>query len=214
MKTAILDPTSSEMSREVAQVCLGIPNFQDSEEVTARVVDNVTDFLKLFAREFEDRARSYNAWKHGLAVRPGAAVLNVSADGDEFMSVGFGDSLSFLEFESGDSQKRKWRQATEWIRWRRTVLLTYFGSLMLESIWESAKKRYTGNGHAPTFAPRPDVIDPSILDAENDPPALKLTVDIGSKPTQLNIEFDVPGGPEAIFGGSSNLANGPRPDST
>lgn len=89
-----------------------------------------------------DGADLYNAGKHGLAILPGERGTSLG-DG-KLISVS-GPSLTVIEpFEVDDEER--WAKTTRWIRYQRSVIMTFHISDAIRSLWACGKQRHTGEG--------------------------------------------------------------------
>ena len=104
--------------------------------------ENLSRFLRSFASDWLDEAKSYNATKHGLTAIPGAAHVRIGADGGEMVDVGYGDSLQHLSYEKQEGGERVWSVTTRWIRLEQAVGTIVIVMEMLKSLWSVARCRY------------------------------------------------------------------------
>ena len=103
---------------------------------------NLAGFLRHFATEWLDEARSYNATKHGLTAIPGAAHVSIGAEDGEMVDIGYGDSLRHLSYGKWKDNERVWSVTTRWIRLEHAVASIMIVVEMLKSLWSVARCRY------------------------------------------------------------------------
>jgi hypothetical protein len=101
---------------------------------------NIEAFLTHYARHFLD-ADIYNALKHGLAVRPGPAAMQL--DEGELIKAG-GPAIEYLTLGENSEGKRRWFHTTHWIEVDRALAFISIGQRLMESIWTLARFRYLG----------------------------------------------------------------------
>ena len=139
----------SELQSHVAEVFLALPRDLDSlSEEDQDVSLNLATFLRVFAGDWLDEAKSYNATKHGLTAVPGAAELHLGLTGEQQRRVGYGDSLSHLSAGEWTDGERVWSVTTRWIEIEQALATIGVVTRMLESLWSVARWRYgiTGGG--------------------------------------------------------------------
>lgn len=100
---------------------------------------NLEAWLGFFAREFLDNAHLYNSVKHGLAVQPGEASMQLD-DGSVIRADG--PSVAYLE-EREMEGRRMWAETTHWLKVGQLLAATYFGILLMRTLWEIGRARYT-----------------------------------------------------------------------
>ena len=104
--------------------------------------ENLARFLRSFASDWLDEAKSNNATKHGLTAIPGAANLRIQAEDGEMADIGYGDSLMHLSYGKWEDNERVWSATTRWIRLEQTVATIVIVVEMLKSLWSVARCRY------------------------------------------------------------------------
>ena len=103
---------------------------------------NLSRFLRSFADDWLNEAKSYNATKHGLTAIPGDAQLSIGVEGGEMVGIGYGDSLEHLSYGPWEENQRTWSVTTRWIRLEQAVGSTLIVGEMLKSLWSVARCRY------------------------------------------------------------------------
>jgi len=109
-------------------------------EVWEQGIANIESFLRHYARHFLD-PDSYNALKHGLAVRTGDYGMQLD-DGDLIKVQG--TALEFLSLRRDKHGHQRWNMTTRWIDVDRTMSFVYLATALIESIWNIARARYLG----------------------------------------------------------------------
>lgn len=102
--------------------------------------DNIEAFLCYFAQHFLE-ADVYNSLKHGLAVRPGDAKVQL---GDGELLKAEGPSIEYLSIRESEGGQRRWCRSTTWIDVDRSISLVFLATRLIESLWGIARARYTG----------------------------------------------------------------------
>lgn len=103
-------------------------------------LDNIEAFLTHYARHFLD-ADIYNALKHGLAVRPGPAAMQLG-EGDLIKAEG--PALEYLTRGEDSDGKRRWFHTTHWIEVDSALAFISIAQQLMKSIWTLARFRYLG----------------------------------------------------------------------
>ena len=103
---------------------------------------NLSRFLRSFASDWLNEAKSYNATKHGLTAIPGDAHVSIGAKGGEMVDIGYGDSLEHLSHGPWEDNQRTWSVTTRWIRLEQAVGSILIVCEMLRSLWSVARCRY------------------------------------------------------------------------
>jgi hypothetical protein len=102
--------------------------------------DNIEAFLAHYAQHFLE-ADVYNSLKHGLAVRPGDALLKLG-DAEELKAEG--PSIEYLSIRRDQSGNARWNRSTKWIKPDRDIARIHIATRLMESLWSMAAYRYTG----------------------------------------------------------------------
>jgi hypothetical protein len=110
------------------------------QEQWEKSLDNIEAFLTHYARHFLD-ADIYNALKHGLAVRPGPAAMQLG-DGDLIKAEG--PAIEYLTLGENSEGKRRWFHTTHWIEVDSALAFISIAQRLMESIWTLARFRYLG----------------------------------------------------------------------
>lgn len=148
----ILRPAGQKLMSDVADVLLGLPTDPSSlSEEQLDVVDNLASFLRVFAREWLDESKSYNATKHGLTAVPCETALAVGTDDSRMVAMGSGESLTHLTHKQWQNGEREWHLATRWIRLQQALVATDLICRMLASLWSVARARYGITDHYQRF---------------------------------------------------------------
>lgn len=85
----------------------------------------------------------YNTGKHGLAILPGERGVKL---GDGEVLSQSGPSLTVIESQELEGEPQ-WAKSTQWINYRREVLMTLHIEAAIGSLWECGKQRRTGEGN-------------------------------------------------------------------
>ena len=158
VRRQIVEVATELLQSDVAYTILGIsPDIETLSEEDADISHNVACFLREFAAEWLEEAKSYNATKHGLTAVPGAAEFAISGDDGEFVKLGFGDSLAHLSFGHWQNDERVWSVTTRWIRTEQAVAVIWLAKEMIESLWNVARVRYGAAETAKRIVLRSDV---------------------------------------------------------
>lgn len=107
-----------------------------------RACQNIESFLRMFARTFLD-ADSYNAAKHGLALRAGRSRLTVDV-GDQRIGTTEARQLSFLSTRRNDDDDQHWVLVTRWLDIDLVAQQVLMAQRMIDSLWRCARARYLG----------------------------------------------------------------------
>lgn len=174
VKSTLIDVDTEELRDQVAWLALGFSLEKHNDDKTIRVAANLASFFKYFAQDWLENARGYNSTKHGLSAIPGVADFTLKEPELGEFRLGFGDSLTYLEFDKSKSGELEWHQSTEWVPGRKTTLTTFYAALMLRSVWEIARARHTGVDPGPRFSPDPDQLTIEILASPDGPPAISM----------------------------------------
>ena len=147
VKKEIIEADEHQLQSEVAYVFLGLSGqltSADHDQLDTSL--NLANFLRAFAEEWLDEAKSYNATKHGLTAIPGAAVFDLGPEGEEQITLGYGDSLAHLSCGQWEDGRRDWSLTTRWIRIEQAVGTVAIVHQMLISLWSVARARYCDTG--------------------------------------------------------------------
>ena len=142
VRRSLVEADQEDLQSAVLDVLLG--RSGDLTTATDGNLDtsvNLSRFLRSFASDWLNEAKSYNATKHGLTAIPGAAHLRIGAEGGELVDIGYGDSLEHLSYRWEDKQ-RVWSVTTRWIRLEQAVGSIFIVGEMLKSLWSVARCRY------------------------------------------------------------------------
>jgi hypothetical protein len=110
------------------------------QEQWEKSLDNIEAFLTHYARHFLD-ADIYNALKHGLAVRPGPAAMQL---GEDDLIKAEGPAIEYLTLGENTERKRRWFHTTHWIEVDSSLAFIWIAQRLMESIWTLARFRYLG----------------------------------------------------------------------
>ena len=143
VKTRIVEAEPDDLQSGVLDVLLGRSgNLATADESDLDASDNLARFLRAFAFDWLEEAKSYNATKHGLTAIPGAAHVRIGAEGEEMVDIGYGDSLRHLSHGKWKNDERAWSVTTRWIRLEQAVATIIIVVEMLQSLWSVARCRY------------------------------------------------------------------------
>lgn len=143
VRQTIVEAEADELQSAVLDVLLGRSgNLTTATDSDLDASDNLARFLRSFAAEWLEAAKSYNATKHGLTAIPGAAHLRIGAEGEEMVDIGYGDSLRHLSYGEWEDNARTWSVTTRWIRLEHAVATIVIVVEMLKSLWSVARCRY------------------------------------------------------------------------
>lgn len=101
--------------------------------------DVVVAHIRLCAEHFLD-ADSYNAAKHGFAVRGARSRLNVDVASSVSMETD-GLTIEWLGVRGGEP---RWARTTRWFSVEATIALSFFAIRLIEALWSAARHRYLG----------------------------------------------------------------------
>ena len=126
---------------EVGEVWTGRNEAPDADRDRWReAVDRIADYLSFVAQLLLERAGSYNAAKHGLAVQPGdSSIKLMGVDGVEAS----GPGLAYLSENLSDG-KRFTVVTNRWLDIERDLTLVYVIAQLLDGLWSVARIRYLG----------------------------------------------------------------------
>ena len=141
--TLIVDAGRETLQSDVAFVILGHSgDLTTASEEVSNHSSNLARFLRLFASDWLQEAKSYNATKHGLTAIPGEANLWFGVSPDRMMEMASGDRLTHLSTEGWIDDRRDWAVTTRWIRKEPAVPSIYLTIQMLRALWRVARARY------------------------------------------------------------------------
>jgi hypothetical protein len=112
----------------------------DDDEFRA-MLENIEGYLRFFARTFLN-ADSYNAAKHGIAIRAGFSRLTLEIEGQDFGGTE-GAHVDFLRSRNVQG-KRRWELTTEWFDRDKAFAQVMAAKVMIEALWAVARNRYLG----------------------------------------------------------------------
>ena len=143
VRKSLVEADQEDLQSGVLDVVLG----RSGDLTTATDTDldasaNLSRFLRSFADDWLNEAKSYNATKHGLTAIPGDAQLSIGVEGGEMVGIGYGDSLEHLSYGPWEENQRTWSVTTRWIRLEQVVGSTLIVGEMLKSLWSVARCRY------------------------------------------------------------------------
>ena len=143
VKARIVEAEPDDLQSGVLDVLLGRSgNLTTATDDDLDASDNLARFLRAFASDWLEEAKSYNATKHGLTAIPGAAHFRIGAEGEEMVDIGYGDSLTHLSYGDWEDDERVWSVTTRWIRLEQAVATICIVVEMLKSLWSVARCRY------------------------------------------------------------------------
>ena len=143
VRRSIVEAEPDDLQSGVLDVLLGRSgNLTTATDSDLEISNNLAGFLRSFAAEWLDEAKSYNATKHGLTAVPGAAYMRIGTEGGEMVDVGYGDSLQHLSYGKWEDDERVWSVTTRWIRLEQAVGTIVIVMEMLTSLWSVARCRY------------------------------------------------------------------------
>lgn len=139
----IVEAEQHELQSHVAEVFMAQPGDLESlSEEDQDVSVNLTSLLRVFASNWLDEAKSYNATKHGLTAVPGAAEFHVGPSREEQTRLGYGDSLTHLFVGEWEDDERVWTLTTRWIQTEQALAAIAVVIRMLQALWGVARWRY------------------------------------------------------------------------
>ena len=143
----IISAESEELQGDIRQIMLGLPRSSESlteEQRDRDLSKELAEVLCLFATDWLDEAKSYNATKHGLTAVPGAAEFSIGPQGEEPVSIASGDSLAHLVHSKWDrhTASRQWSRVTRWITIKYAVTTVVLVRSMIQALWSVARAQY------------------------------------------------------------------------
>ncbi|MGN6219900.1 MAG: hypothetical protein ACTHNQ_10360 [Microbacterium sp.] len=100
--------------------------------------------LREAAITFLGDSNIYNAAKHGLALIAGESGMTITANDGSGRSIGQ-SGIALVTLEVSDD---RWRERTTWLEIKRSIGLIFLWTELIQSLWESARMRYLGEGDA------------------------------------------------------------------
>ena len=143
VRSLIVKADAEALQSDVARIILG--QSSDLTTATKEVLDfssNLARFLRLFARDWLEESKSYNATKHGLTARPDSTELLIAPSSGGLHQLGYGDSLMHLSTPGWKNDKREWSLTTRWISKEQAVASIYIVIQMIRALWQVARVRY------------------------------------------------------------------------
>ena len=130
---------------------------------------NLTSLLQMFAEEWLNEAKSYNATKHGLTAIPDSTEAYWGTD-TELITLGSGDSLTHLSTQGWEGDTREWSLTTRWIREEQAIGMIAVAVQMIKALWTVARVRYgMSEGEKLPGLPPPSMTPKSLMDAPHSP---------------------------------------------
>ena len=141
--TLIVNAGRETLQSDVAFVILGHSgDLTTASEEVLNYSSNLARFLRLFASDWLQEAKSYNATKHGLTAIPGEANLSIGVSPERMYEIAYGDRLAHLSTKGWIDGRRDWAVTTRWIRKEHAVPSIYLAIQMLRALWKVARVRY------------------------------------------------------------------------
>lgn len=111
------------------------------------------EYLRLFARHFLD-ADSYNAAKHGMALRGGAEQWTVSVEESELLNRG-GATVSWLARwpRGAVARPARWTEVARVFSVEATVGLIHAAAQLIRALWLRGRERHVGDELEEVFRP-------------------------------------------------------------
>ena len=135
VETNIANAEPETLQSSVAFVILGHSgDLTTASEEILNYGANIARFLRLFASDWLEEAKSYNATKHGLTAIPGEANLSVGVAPDRMVEIAYGDRLAHLSTNRWINGRRDWAVTTRWIRKEQAVPSIYLTIQMLRAL--------------------------------------------------------------------------------
>ena len=143
----IVNVESEELQADIRQIMLGLPRSSESlteEQRNRDQSEELAGILRLFATDWLEEAKSYNATKHGLTAVPGAAEFSIGPQGEEQVSMASGDSLAHLVHTKWDrnTASRQWSRVTRWITIKYAITTVILVRFMIQALWSVARAQY------------------------------------------------------------------------
>ena len=168
VRAQIVNAGDETLQSDVAFVILGHSgDLTTASEEILNYSTNIARFLRLFASDWLEEAKSYNATKHGLTAIPGEANLSIGTSPDSMIEIAYGDRLAHLSAKDWSHGRRDWAVTTRWIRKEQAVLSIYFTIQMLRALWKVARVRYgISEDSGPLELPSPDFTPEKLWEIE------------------------------------------------
>ena len=175
-----------EMRSDVSYLLVGQGSMPDDDAERLVVIDNLSGILHVFAREWLDACRPYNAIKHGLRVSQTDASFSLGRTPDDLVSIADGPSIKFLNHTDweprppgeGGGKMRHCSVETHWISFGHASNLIAVSCMLIDCLWSLAVARWceSGTDDLQLALPDPDVISPRTVRAGDDgAPGPKMT---------------------------------------
>jgi hypothetical protein len=152
VRARVLEPADggTALRRGIAEVFFGTNDPQKfsappDPALFAEAIENLEHWLQFFAREFLENANLYNTVKHGLAVQPGDASMQLLGPNRQKIVDADGPAVSYLE-DLEVKGRRRWVNTTHWLNLEQMLLAVSLGAEFLNALWEIARMRYTQDG--------------------------------------------------------------------
>ena len=167
--TLIVKAGQETLQSDVAFVFLGHSgDLTTASEEVLNYSSNLARFLRLFASEWLQEAKSYNATKHGLTAIPGEANLSIGVSPDRMYEIAYGDRLAHLSTKGWIDGRRDWAVTTRWIRKEHAVPSIYLTIQMLRALWKVGRVRYGISEDSGTLElPSPDFTPDKLREMED-----------------------------------------------
>lgn len=171
VKTHIVNADPEALQSEVALVIMG--QSQDLTTATEHVVAssaNLARFLRWFASDWLEEAKSYNATKHGLTAIPGEANFSLGSSPDDMVEIAYGDRLAHLSATRWQHGQRVWSVTTRWIRKEQAVAVIHVTILLIRALWKVARVAYgLSEAGGPLELPSPDFTPEKLREIKGSP---------------------------------------------
>ena len=169
--TLIVNAGRETLQSDVAFVILGHSgDLTTASEEVLNYSSNLARFLRLFASDWLQEAKSYNATKHGLTAIPGEANLSIGVSPERMYEIAYGDRLAHLSTKGWIDGRRDWAVTTRWIRKEQAVPSIYITIQMLRALWSVARVRYgLSENSGPVKLPSSDFTPEKLREMEGTP---------------------------------------------
>lgn len=179
VRSLIVKADAEALQSDVVRIILG--QSSDLTTATKETLDsssNLARFLRLFASDWLEEAKSYNATKHGLTARPDSTELLIAPSSGGLHQLGRGDSLTHLSTQGWKNDRREWSLTTRWISREQAVASIYIVIQMIRALWRVARVRYgLCEESQPLELPSPD-FTPEKLRAMECSPTREMTMPV------------------------------------
>jgi hypothetical protein len=120
-------------------------------------VDRIGGYVSYFGQLLLDRADTYNAAKHGMAMQAGSSAIQMPGV-PEFSADG--PSIAHLGVQQEKGGKGQLVVKTRWLEVEQDLAASFIGIHLLRGLWLTARIRYVGwpvpgSGYAPYVPPHP-----------------------------------------------------------